>query len=283
MNNDIKACHLTVDRVDHALPPLLSYVDRLYKRDTIAAAPKPHIVNMEETMKTLVNTEKSLIRMGDGELILAAGGRNIVFQHADERLKERLIEILESDDEHIMIALSTWFWYKILPIKRGWDWSLSEYPAARVVADEHLVPGKTYYDAEISLIYGLTGKNTQAWYEQWRRIWQDKEIAVICGDRVFDKLIYNVFDNAAHIEYLYVPTRNAFDEYDDILDAASKININKIICIMAGPTAKVLAFDLCRHYGFRCLDVGHLAKDYDCWKRQLTGDDIAMQEYWSAD
>lgn len=286
MNRELRVCKETVardhDRMEYTLPPMLSYLDQLYKRESSETYNKPIIKNLQDTLHELVNSDKSLIRFGDGELRIA-DGRSEVFQEGNSQLQTRLLELLGTDEPNIMIGLTSWLWYKPLPILQKWDLRLEEYHAARATADKHLIKGKTYYDAEISLIYGLTGSNTGDWYDQWRSIWAQKDVAIICGDRVFSKIEHNIFDNAASIEYLLIPTCNAFAQYDDIMQQALKIANHKIICIIAGATATVLAYDLTVQGHYRCLDIGHLVKDYDCWKRGLSADHEIMQTYWLAD
>ena len=52
------------------------------------------------------------------------------------------------------------------------------------------------------------------------------------------------------------------DEYDKLLNSAKKIDKNNLVIVILGPTAKVLAYDL-HLLGYRVLDLGHIAKDYD--------------------
>lgn len=269
-------------RMTRSLPPMLAYLDYLYKKEAPGVLDKPFIATAEDTLHELLSTQKSLVRFGDGEFITIEGGW-LRFQRPDERLQARLIEVLESDDENIMIGFDPWSWYKSPGTVREWDWILDNYHALRAMIEPHLVKGKKYYDASVTLAYKSGAQPDEEWYAGWRSLWQEKDIAVICGAQIFDKLENNVFSNAKSIEYVYVPMRDAFAEYDSILQRAEKIREDKLICIIAGPTATVLAYDLTKLYHRRALDVGHLAKDYDFWKRGLTENDGAMQEYYLPD
>ena len=77
---------------------------------------------------------------------------------------------------------------------------------------------------------------------------------------------YDVFDNAKSVTHQIAPSRDAFDEYDKILAEALKVDRNKMIIIILGPTATVLAYDLGLN-GYQALDLRHIAKDYDRFKR----------------
>ena len=98
-----------------------------------------------------------------------------------------------------------------------------------------------------------------------RNIWRGKDITVISGDRVFKDIKYNVFDCAKSIEYINAPTVDAFEKYDDILSKAKKIDKDRIVCIILGPTATVLAYDLAKE-GYQALDLGHIVKAYNLFK-----------------
>lgn len=278
---------LKMERAEHVLPAALSYLDRLYKTDPNVF--RPAMASADETMHELQTTQKSFIRLGDGEFILAAGGRDIIFQKADTKLQERLLEILDCEDDRIMLGITSAFWYRVRPIRNEWDWEMEEYAPARIVADKHLKQEKMYYDAEVSLTYGLRAlehsniEHTSEWYDKWRSIWAGKKVAVVCGKSIFDKIENNIFDNAGSIQYIYTPSVDAFASYDSIYEQVRKIDKETLICLIVGPTAKVLAYDLTVKDGFRCLDVGHLAKDYDCWKRQLPREHEIMMHFFGID
>ena len=51
-----------------------------------------------------------------------------------------------------------------------------------------------------------------------------------------------------------------------------------IAIIALGPTATVLAYDLCRH-NMRALDIGHIDIEYEWFLRGTTGHDIISGKY----
>lgn len=268
--------------------PLLSYVEILYRNEAAGVLGKPRVMSAEDTLKEIATTQKSLIRYGEGELQPIDGGRAL-FQCPNERLGARLAEILQTDREDIVLCIQNWLWF--WPEKQltrtQWDWWFLNRPRIRQIAERYLLKDKIYGETSVTHLYGSGAGSVDrdycGLYSTWRQIWDNKDIVVICGDRVFNKLEYNVFDNASSIEYLYVPTCDAFEEYDAIYARARAVAPHKLIVIMAGPTATVLAYDLTVNDGRRALDVGHLAKDYDCWKRQLTKQDEALMTFWEAD
>ena len=84
----------------------------------------------------------------------------------------------------------------------------------------------------------------------------------------FDSYQFNFFDTAKELVYEYVPNKHAFSVYDEILARLVKHDKYFIHILMCGPTSKVLVADLTKE-GFRALDLGHLAKDYDWYHKGI--------------
>lgn len=229
------------------------------------------VMNPQETLDKIINSTTSLCRFGDGEFLLAHGDA-IPFQDAHPRLAARLLEILASDDENITIAIPK-LYYSLL----GMDIGLKQYKRKTYsVLQDFILPyldrDKKYGLASVTMPYIAElisdRKELETYYEKLASMWRDKDIALICGDRVFGKIKHNIFDCAKSVEYIYGPSENAFNEYDDILARAKQIDKNKIVFIILGPTATVLAYDLAK-CGYRAIDIGHIAKDYNAFRTEL--------------
>jgi hypothetical protein len=68
---------------------------------------------------------------------------------------------------------------------------------------------------------------------------------------------------------LFCPLKNAFNKYDQILSAFDEIDQDALILAALGPTATVLAYDLCRK-GYQAIDLGHISEEYECFLRKET-------------
>ncbi len=97
------------------------------------------------------------------------------------------------------------------------------------------------------------------------------------GKGIFHSFKYNIFDNVKSIIYQTAPNVDAFKEYDNILMEASKVDKNKLVIIVLGPTATILAYDLALK-GYQALDMGHIAKAYDRHKRGFRD-----KKFWAPD
>lgn len=267
-----------VDMLEKSLLHRLQYLEYKYRQEPTGSLGKPLMHSVQETMRELQNSERSLVRYGEGELRLIEG-EGLFFQKPSKELSARLAEILHSDDERVMLAVPGELWYSCSEMpEREWNWWFTRRSMFRLIAEAHLREGKRYYETAITYpSYGMD------FYEEWRRVWQDKDIAVICGKKVFSALENNIFDNARSVEYLHVPTKHAFSSYAEIYRRACGIAPHKLILVIAGPTATVLAYDLAVKAGRRCLDVGHLAKSYDVLKRELPENHRLMVNFWGSE
>ena len=214
----------------------------------------PHIASIEETVAELLNTERSLARFGDGEYFFMFLGREIGFQKSDALLAERLKEVLASRDPNLMIALTDVFGVRIGRSFRPYKSELRKQIGAR------LDPKIQYYKTNVTRIVS---------WEQIRKlkkIWEGKKVVTIEGSMCRLGVGNDLFDNVESLHRILAPAECAFSEYDRILEEALKIEKDALFLIALGPTATVLAHDLCQA-GYRALDIGHLDICYELFLR----------------
>lgn len=229
---------------------------------------KPRIKNNYETIDALINNKSSLCRFGDGEFDLMQNV-SIPFQDADENLAERLKEVIQSNDEGCLIGVCP-LWDVNKNLIDDYSKFARKYVSKKIkFIDKFIDRDKVYYDATFNQKYMVVHDyDFESFFNCLKEIWKDRDVTIICGKGIFDKHQYNIFDNAKSIEYMYAPSKNAFSEYQKILDDAKTIPKDRLILIVLGPTATVLAYDL-HKLGYRALDIGHCAKDYNAYKTKL--------------
>ena len=252
--------------------------------DSINAIDKPKIKNYDETIDELINTNASFCRFGDGELFLI-NNESIHFQHSDPKLAKRLLEILQSNDPSLLIGINYQYFYADLT--NFLDYVKFIYRACnhhvRDVLIRCLLKEKQYYTAGITGVYMTFEEyDFESYYKKIQQIWQDKDITIICGERTFNNIDYNIFESAKSINYIYAPQKHAFDKYDSILKAALAAPNNHLFIIMLGPTAKVITYDLMKNKR-RALDLGHLYKDYDAYRKNVTRDKVGISKFFDVD
>ena len=129
---------------------------------------------------------------------------------------------------------------------------------------------KTYYNAYISRPYVIyphdETEKARKRFEDLKRIWDQREVLLVEGDRTRMGIGNDLFANAESVERIIAPNENAFDVYDAVYDAVMEEGKNKVILIALGPTATVLAYDLAKA-GYWALDIGHLDLEYEWFLR----------------
>lgn len=228
----------------------------------------PNILDTQATIQKLCNEKMSLARFGDGELSLIQE-RDIPFQKSSPRLTSRLKEVLSSNNPKIGIAIPRVLYSaKGRRTQHNWEFWQQEGPQFRPLLDRYLNMKNVYYPTEVSLFssYSSETEKFDAYFQSIRQIWQNKDIHLIYGKGIFDHLTYDIFDNAKSVSRQEAPSKDAFEQYEIILETALKVDPKKLIIIILGPTATILAYDLALQ-DYRALDLGHIAKSYDYWKK----------------
>lgn len=244
---------------------------------------QPKIMSPKDTISELIQRRVSFCRFGDGEISLMVG-EDIAFQRSNVELAQRLAEILSSDIEDVLIGLPHCWWSSLQDLRPLPKEFIRTWVAQRRDSIVRLInPDKQYYDSACTQLYAIY-KNHELinYFEDVKKIWRDREIVIICGKTVFDRINTNIFECARKVEYQYAPSINAFDSYDEIFKQAKQIDIKKIIIIILGPTATVLAYDLAQ-IGYHALDFGHIAKDYDFFCKKIKHNKLSIQSFFKPD
>ena len=80
------------------------------------------------------------------------------------------------------------------------------------------------------------------------------------------------YENAKSIKRIICPANNAFNKYDEIFNAIKELGKNKLIILALGPTATILASDICNlnheKIEYQALDLGHMDIEYEWFLRK---------------
>ncbi|MBD5320656.1 MAG: SP_1767 family glycosyltransferase [Bacteroides sp.] len=222
----------------------------------------PLVLSSKDTLELLIKTKKSLSRFGDGELNFISG-RGIGFQCPNQNLAIELNRVLMNPNNNCLIAIpdvfhslkrlnivAKCFWlFKILTNWKKWKQSLCL---------------NQYCDSLVSRFYiDLNNKKSSVTiFELWRKLWDKRDVVIIEGEKTKMGVGNDMFSNTSSISRIICPSKNAFDVYPKIVDAAKKSSRSSLILIALGPTASILANDLSAE-GFQAIDCGHLDLEYN--------------------
>jgi len=235
----------------------------------------PQIKSIEETLDKIVNDKCSISRFGDGEFSCMNCSR-ISFHDPSEDLADRLKEVISSDLPNLLIGLpdcfgsldcyvpyTRKFWRKYMSKKRQMTYS-------------YLNMNYVYYNAFFNRYY-LNFNKTDEYYQKCctyfkrlKEIWKNRDVVLFEGQEARLGVGNDILDGAKSISrIIFCPVKNAFNKYDQILSAFDEINSDVLILAALGPTATVLAYDLCKK-GYQAVDIGHISEEYECFLRKET-------------
>lgn len=251
-----------------------------YKKGRYAG--KLNILDAEETLAYIEKNPVSFYRYGDGEIAIMKG-EGIAFQKADDRLARKLIELLSVKEQGIMAAIPhCYFNYEhgMTDILEQFNYAMK---TQRRFLLEHCRRDTVYLDTTITQMYqSYEAYNFELYFDRVKKLFQGKKVTLVCGKGIFKNIKYSLFDESNDITYIEAPNKNAFSEYDAVLKQALTVPKDALVCIVLGPTAKPLAYDLHKN-GYQAWDIGHLIKDYDAYCRKASRDMASVAEFYRPD
>ena len=255
--NDLALDH-TIDNLKYEL------YDELILHGTELKYPK--IETIDETIAHILEG-KSICRYGDAEFSIMQGENRQKFQRLDPLLQKRLIDVIKTNEDNIIIGIADM--YGSLS-RFNWD---GKYNIRIYLSEEtrqhqyqYIDFDRVYGNAFITRPYALYADNKtdapQKRYAKLRTIWEGRKLLIIEGEKTRMGVGNDLFSNASDIIRILGPAESAFDRYDDILNEALKQDRERLVLLAMSATATVMAYDL-SHAGFQALDVGHIDLEYE--------------------
>ena len=225
------------------------------------------VMSIDETLDELIATDKSLVRFGDGEFSLI-NGNSIAYQEYSEELAQEMREILINADkeDNVLVCLP-----EIFEIFKGnflqnkdsenfWKNELDYH--GRFFQD--ICKAKRYGSAWISRPYINSEDKSKGvtHFEKIKELFVGKDILIVEGATTRAGVGNDLFNNVRSIKRIICPSHHAFSKVDVIQQAILDYAEGRLILLMLGPTAKILAYRLSR-LGYRALDLGHIDSEYE--------------------
>lgn len=242
------------------------------------------VLGPEQTVQHILKENKSFCRFGDGEFSLMQG-ENIAFQSYDPQLALALWEIFSIQNDRIDIGVP----YQQFDLPDTYNEWVKEfyYTSGKWIRSflYRYLPRdrELYIDTGFNQVY-QTYKDMHFadYYRKICELFKGKQLTVIVGEGVLEKLRYNIFAVAESVEYQYESSQNAYQNYSKILKRALKIKRERTVCVILGPTAKVLIRDL-TEAGYVAWDIGHLAKDYNAYRNKEDRTRASIGKFYAPD
>lgn len=232
---------------------------------------KPLVLNNAETIEKILEGY-SISRFVDGEFFLMIKEKGFDFQSINDNLSNRLLEVFNSNEERLLVAIPKVFEEKDLEFrteasKQWWKNYLRNY---RELWYKYIDFKKIYGSSTFTRNYiAVEDKSIcKEYFESIKKIWNDKEIIIVEGKYSRLGIGNDLFNEAKSIQRILAPNKNAFDKYNEILNRVKLESQDKLILIALGPTATILAYDL-HKLGYQAIDIGHIDIEYE-WFLQGT-------------
>ncbi|NQJ20446.1 SP_1767 family glycosyltransferase [Streptococcus suis] len=223
---------------------------------------------ISQSLDYILEHSCSVARFGDGEMDIIAG-HSIPYQDYDPQLASELKEILGLEsNQHFMVCLSDVFENRERytdACNHFWEGHLQHYQDYY----RQICKAPWYGSTFISRPYmDLADKSLSATYFQsLKQIWIDKDILIVEGKTSRSGVGNDLFQEAKSIQRIICPSKNAYAQIDEIISAIKTYGQDKLVLLMLGPTAKVLAYRLSKT-GMQAIDIGHIDSEYEWFTMQ---------------
>lgn len=229
----------------------------------------PIIRNCEETIQEIIQNKKSIARFGDGEFSQIAKIGRYKFQRLDEKLAERLKEVLDSHHPKLIIGIANNYGALECFNQQAAD-AIRIYMTTGNARQQHtelLEHDRVYYDAYVSRPYVMYKDNMtdapKKRFDHLKEIWKERNVIVVEGAQTRMGVGNDLLAGAKEVKRILAPATNSFDRYDDILKVSLEHGEEDTLFLIAmGPSAGGLAYDLTVE-GYQALDIGHLDLEYE--------------------
>ncbi len=245
---------------------------------------KLKILNSDETLDLLLMHPKSFYRFGDGEINLMTGGCAGTQENHPELAKKLKLALTDTSANAYIGIGYDYFDFDL--------WSQNEFSNRfyLMYADkyrefylENCSNNYTYIDTGFSQKYfSLSDKETHDWFMKLKLLFRGKNISLFMGEQAYKNLDYYIFDEAGKITLEFCASKNAFSDYEKMMEKARMRPKSDVICLAVGATAKVMAYELTKE-GYIVYDIGHMPKDYDSYMKKVKKDRESAEEFYLED
>lgn len=241
----------------------------LYERGILHNRIKVHTI--DETIDVLLNTEKSMVRFGDGEIVMIKGG-DLMLQKADPEIAEGLAGILAYTHDDLIVTIPGIFETLSDHHRDSRQFWKDHLLFNRKTYETYCNPDRVYYSTFVSRCYYYAADRSgcSAQFAKIRKIWENRDIVVVEGERTHNGVGNDLLDTAHSTERIICPPSNAYGALPAIVDACTSYGKDRLFLLSVGVAAKFLAVELFEK-GYRVLDIGNLDMEYEWFLRNAPG------------
>lgn len=240
------------------------------------------VLKQRESIELIIRSGKSFVRYGDGEINLMKG-IDQPFQKYDEELVQKLYGILRTPRPNLLVGLNEYYFepgymYSNFDYNRRHAYEFRKFFKENCNKDTIYIDGQcTFYE------FGNNGEETISFWNTWKEAFRGRELVIICGEGILDKLEYDVFEYAKSKKFVYAPSRHAWSNHAEIIDRIKKeANKDQLMVFILGMAGKAMIPEV-TDLGYCAWDVGHLAKSYNAYRHNMQPTKENIEEFYAPD
>ena len=234
--------------------------------------------DIDETIDELLHTEKSMVRFGDGEIVMIKGV-NLMLQKASPEIGKGLAEILGYPYDDLIVTIPDIFRTLSDHHRASRQFWRDHLLFCRRIYEKYCNPERIYYSTFVSRCYyfGQDRSRCDVWFAKIRKIWENRDVVIVEGTRTHNGVGNDLFDSASSIERIICPPKDAYVALPAILDECRRCDKDRLFLLSVGVAAKFLAVSLFRE-GYRVLDIGNMDMEYE-WYVRKASDKMPLEKH----
>ena len=255
---------------------LAAFIYFLYEKHILPCSVK--VMTIDETLDELLHTEKSMVRFGDGEIVLIRG-KGIALQQASPEISKGLSEILRYRYDDLIVGIPDIFVTLSDHCETNRRFWQDHLLFCRKIYEKYCDPNRVYGSSLVSRCYCFCKDKSRCdnWFAKIRKIWENKDVVIVEGTRTHNGVGNDLFDGTASIERIICPPKDAYGALPSIMEACLRYDRDRLFLLSVGIAAKFLALELFRQ-GYRVLDIGNLDLEYE-WYVRKAADKIPLEKH----
>lgn len=238
------------------------------------------IYSSEETIEAIISKGFSVARFGDGEFDLMLKINHPKFQNNNKKLTNKLLETFNTTNKKMLVCIPKVFddedlLYLNSRAAKHWKRFIWKNIDKMIkIINKQRIYGNALFTRHYIDLKNKDKAEIESYFNKIKQIWREKEIVVIEGRFTRFGIGNDLLNETKSVKRILCPETDAFDRYDDIFHTCLNLKKEVLFLIALGPTATVLANDLCAA-GYQAIDIGHLDIEYE-WFLKHADDKCAI-------
>ena len=230
------------------------------------------VKDVKKSLDLILENRKSVVRFGAGEFDLIRGD-SIPYQNYEPDLAEKLKKIiLRGNFNNTLVCLPDVF----KGLNRYNHYAEDFYESIFFPKNDHFLKeiaqtNNWYGSTFISRPYiDLVDKSKSvATFTKLKQLWRGRDLLIVEGALTRSGVGNDLFADAKSIKRILCPSKDSYQQINQIEQAIRTNAENRLILLMLGPTAKVIVDDL-QDLNNQMIDIGHIDSEYEWFKMGAT-------------